>query len=98
MIMPLQNWFPAEIPSPENPILNIDCEGKSNEEIIRRAVFHSYNILEDDVKLRFDPSRFESLRENYPVRREFSSYTIHLKECPGDVEKTLKGLGFKVSK
>ncbi len=98
MIKHLGNWFPAEIPSPENQELNLDCEGKSSEEIIRKAVFHSYNIVEDDVKLRFDPSRFESLRENYPVRREFPSFKICLKDCPAETEKIIKGLGFKVTK
>ena len=94
--VPLGDWYPADIPSPEIPELIIDCEGKSNEDILRRAVFHSYNISEDDVKLRFDPSRFESLRENYPIRREFGSYTLRLKGCPVDTWSILKELGFRI--
>jgi erythronate-4-phosphate dehydrogenase len=96
--IPLTNWFPEEIPPPAESELTIDCNGKSDEEIIRKAVFHTYNIVEDDIKLRFDPSRFEKERENYPVRREFSSYTINLKGGSAEIENKLKELGFKVVK
>ncbi len=59
---------------------------------------HTYNIVEDDIRLRFDPSLFEKERENYPVRREFSYYTINLKDGNQEIEKLLKDLGFKVTK
>jgi erythronate-4-phosphate dehydrogenase len=95
--IPLGDWYPSEIPSPSEPVLTIDCSGKSTEEILRRAVFHGYNIIEDDIRLRFDPTRFEKERENYPVRREFSSYTIDLKDGNEEIVKLLKSLGFKVA-
>jgi erythronate-4-phosphate dehydrogenase len=96
--IPVHNWYPGDVPSPENPVLTIDCDGKNSEEIIRRAVIHSYNIVEDDVKLRFDPSRFESLRENYPLRREFGSYTVQLRDYPIDAFSILKELGFNIQR
>ena len=96
--IPLGDWYPTEIPAPPEPVLTIDCNGKSNEEILRRAVFHTYNIVEDDVRLRFDPSRFEKERENYPVRREFPCFTIDLKDGNEEITKLLKSLGFKVAK
>jgi len=95
--IPLADWYPSEVPDLPESVLAIDCNGKSNEEILRKAVFHSYNIVEDDVRLRFDPSRFEKERENYPVRREFSFYTIKLKGGNKGITKLLKDLGFKVS-
>lgn len=95
--IPLGDWYPSEVPAPPEPVLTIDCNGKSNEEILRRAVFHTYNIVEDDIRLRFDPSRFEKERENYPVRREFSCYTIDLKDGNEEIKKLLKSLGFKVA-
>jgi erythronate-4-phosphate dehydrogenase len=95
--IPLVDWYPSEVPAPPKPVLIIDCNGKSNEEILRRAVFHTYNIVEDDIRLRFDPSRFEKERENYPVRREFSCYTIDLKDGNEEIKKLLKSLGFKVA-
>jgi erythronate-4-phosphate dehydrogenase len=96
--IPLADWFPEELPAPSEPGLTIDCNGKSDEEIIRKAVLHTYNIVEDDIRLRFDPSRFEKERENYPVRREFSSYTINLKGGSAEIENKLKELGFIVVK
>jgi erythronate-4-phosphate dehydrogenase len=96
--IPLGDWYPPEVPSPPEPLLFIDCNGKSNEEILRRTVFHTYNIVEDDIRLRFDPSRFEKARENYPLRREFPCYTIDLKDGNAETKKTLKSLGFIVGK
>jgi hypothetical protein len=38
------------------------------------------------------------LRENYPLRREFGSYTIHLKDYPVDAFSILKELGFNIQR
>ncbi len=94
--LPVSNWYPDEVPLPPEPLLIIDSNGKSDEEILRRAVLHTYNIAEDDVKLRFDPSRFEKVREEYPVRREFSSFTVKLKGDPKKAGAILGALGFRV--
>jgi erythronate-4-phosphate dehydrogenase len=94
--IPLAGWFPAEIPVPPEPELIIDSNGKSDAEIVRRAVIHSYNIDEDDVRLRFDPSRFEKVREEYPLRREFHAYSVKLRGGSAEVREKLKELGFKV--
>jgi erythronate-4-phosphate dehydrogenase len=94
--IPLTSWYPSEVPGTHDPVLEIDCAGKTSEEIVRKAVNHTYNIVEDDVRLRFDPSRFEKERENYPVRREFSYYSINLKDGNEEAEKLLRDLGFKV--
>ncbi|HOW09347.1 MAG TPA: 4-phosphoerythronate dehydrogenase [Bacteroidales bacterium] len=95
--LPLTEWYPSEIPDTPEPVFTIDCNGKDAEDIARRAVFHSYNIIEDDVRLRFDPSRFEKERENYPVRREFPYYTINLRGAGEETVMLLKKLGFKVT-
>jgi erythronate-4-phosphate dehydrogenase len=96
--IPLIDWYPSEVPVPHEPVITIDCIGKSTEDILRKVVMHTYNIVEDDIRLRFDPSLFEKERENYPVRREFSYYTINLKDGNQEIEKLLKDLGFKVTK
>lgn len=93
--IPVSNWYP-EVPPPQEPVLVIDSNGKSCDEIVRKAVFHAYNIAEDDVKLRFDPSRFERIREQYPVRREFQAFTVKLKGDPKGAGKILGEMGFKV--
>lgn len=95
--IPLTDWYPEELPVPNEPGFTIECNGKQTDEILRKAVFHSYNIVEDDIRLRFDPSLFEKERENYPVRREFSSYTIHLKDGNNEIAALLRDLGFKIA-
>ena len=94
--LPLKNWYPENVPQPPVPEIIIDAKGKSDEDIIREAVFHTYNIAEDDIKLRFSPSDFEKQRGDYPLRREFPSYRINLKGWTKNVQKMLEGLGFKI--
>ena len=95
--LPLENWYPENLPVPASPIISIVCNGKSEEEIIGEAVNHTYNIDEDNLRLRLSPSDFEKLRENYPLRREFTSYTVDLKGGNEKVRQILKGLGFIIS-
>ena len=95
--LPLADWTPAEIPPPPQPYISIDCDGKNIEEIVRRAVFHSYNIMEDDIKLRFDPARFEKIRGEYPLRREFNAYIIKLTGATAEIRKILETMGFRTN-
>jgi erythronate-4-phosphate dehydrogenase len=94
--LPLKDWFPSEVPEPADPMLVIDCHGKSLEEIAGKAISHSYNIMADDVRLRFDPSRFEKERENYPLRREFPSYSIELRDETEEAKALISSLGFRL--
>ncbi len=42
-----KNWYPKEMPNPENySEIIIECKNKSEQEIFQNAVLHSYNILE----------------------------------------------------
>jgi len=95
--LPLTDWYPSEIPAPPAPLIPIDCNGKGNEEILRKAVLHTYNIVEDDIRLRFEPTHFEKERENYPVRREFNAYTVELRDGNDEISQLLQSLGFKVA-
>jgi erythronate-4-phosphate dehydrogenase len=94
--IPLRNWYPAEIPQPENPVKRINGKGKRDEEIISEAVMHTYNIDEDNIRLRFLPSEFEKQRGNYRVRREFSAFTVSLEGCSKKSGEMLSSLGFKI--
>ena len=94
---PPENWYPADVPFPSKAAINIDGKGKSDNDIIREAVFHTYNIEDDDRKLRCNPADFEILRGDYPLRREFPSYTINLKGGNRNVLKTLDEMGFKTN-
>ena len=94
--LPSEKWYPANVPPPASPQFTVDCKGKSEEEIIREAVFHTYNIDEDNSSLRSTLSDFEKLRGNYPLRREFTSYTAELKNGSEKIQKTIANLGFRI--
>lgn len=94
--LPLADWYPENIPSPGSPDFSIDCNGKTREEIIREAVTHTYNIDEDNNRFRLSPSEFEKLRGNYPLRREFTSYTVDISGGNEEVRQILKELGFSI--
>lgn len=94
--LPLKNWYPGNVPAPLKPEIIIDGHGKSDEQIIREAVFHTYNIEEDDTRLRFSPADFEKQRGDYPLRREFTSFNLEMKRTPADVKGKLRKIGFKI--
>lgn len=94
---PLENWYPANVPITASPYISIDCNKKPEEEIIREAVIKTYNIEEDNARLRLSPTDFEKLRGDYPLRREFTSYTADLKDGTEKVRQILNGLGFRIS-
>ncbi len=96
--LPLKSWYPENVPDPPAPEFSIDCTGKSEEDIIREAVNHTYDIAHDDFKLRFSPSDFEMHRGNYPVRREFASYLVSLEHGTAKVTDMIKAMGFKTGK
>ncbi len=93
--LPLNNWYPTELPQPQHPVINYDCDGKSIQEILIAAILHTYNILEDDERLRKYPEDFEKQRGTYPIRREFSAYTVNLKNSSKFVVDSLNKIGFK---
>jgi erythronate-4-phosphate dehydrogenase len=93
---PLDGWFPGNIPQPSDPVISIEGTNKDDLEIVKKAVLHSYNIMEDDIKLRFDPSHFEKIREEYPVRREFNAYSVKLNGGSQNAVRMLTDLGFIV--
>ncbi|MFH0843805.1 MAG: 4-phosphoerythronate dehydrogenase PdxB [Bacteroidota bacterium] len=94
--LPLNKWYPVRIPEPEKPVISINGIGKSDEDIIREAVLHTYNIDEDNINLRFAPADFEKQRGDYGLRREFSAYQVKLNGGTKTTRKILEQLGFKV--
>lgn len=96
--LPLKDWSPKDIPSPrQSRELIIDAGGKSRFEIISEAIWHSYDITEDSSLLRSNPESFEKLRGDYQIRREFTFYSITLKNAPAEYAEALQQLGFKVN-
>lgn len=90
-------WYPAEIPNPITPNkIIIDCSGKSHQQILREVVMPTYNILDDDKRLRNSVHTFEKQRGTYPVRREFPFYNIELINGREEIQTSLVELGFNV--
>jgi erythronate-4-phosphate dehydrogenase len=92
---PLKQWYPKNLPLPENPIIQINAENLSFHQIWTKAVLHTYDIMEDDKLIRQAPGTFEELRGNYPVRREFGAYTVKLKNASAEIKQKMNNLGFE---
>ena len=95
--LPLDNWYPSNVPLPVYPVIVIDGSGRTREDVIREAVLHTYDIKSDDRAFRQDPSGFEKQRGNYPLRREFPSYSVIPANTSGNVRTALESLGFRIS-
>ena len=95
--MPLENWYPGNVPGPDFPEIVIDGKAKDDDNIINEVVIHTYNIKEDDRKFRRAPSGFEKQRGDYPLRREFTSYSVRLVNSSARVRRVLGKMGFNIT-
>jgi erythronate-4-phosphate dehydrogenase len=94
--LPLYEWYPGNVPPPPVPYIEISGIGKSDEDIVREAVIHTYDIAMDDRNLRDSVSSFEKQRGDYRLRREFGAYRVRLEGGSETVNKVLEELGFKL--
>ncbi|KPJ91676.1 MAG: hypothetical protein AMJ53_11120 [Gammaproteobacteria bacterium SG8_11] len=77
---------------------------QNDDDVMYQCVVNAYDIMKDDAALRairkLDPEQrggyFDTLRKNYPVRREFSNYEVILSQDRQPLVRSLQGLGFKV--
>jgi erythronate-4-phosphate dehydrogenase len=92
----LENWQPSGVELPANPVFELDGSGLSEQEIIAKAILHTYDIRNDDQDFRKNTAQFEQLRGDYPVRREFPAFTIVPKNVEENILEVLKKLGFNV--
>ena len=96
--LPLVDWAPEGIPAPAQSLdFSIDAAGKSRQEVISEAILHAYDVLSDSDALRAKPELFEKLRGDYPVRREPSAFTLHLKGGTPQMKESLEMLDFKIT-
>ncbi len=93
----LENWHPSGIELPEKPVFELDGAGLSEQQIISKAILHTYDIRNDEADFRNDPSKFEQLRGDYPTRREFPAFTIAPKNISEGTLEILKKLGFTIN-
>jgi erythronate-4-phosphate dehydrogenase len=94
--LPLTRWQPEDLPEPATPVMNIDCEGKTKQQVLTQIILSTYKVLEDDARLRQSVETFEAQRGSYPNRREFHAYLVKLSNDHSGIGKVLKGLGFNV--
>jgi len=95
--LPLSDWRPETLPVPSEPVIDLTSgpRGKIAADMVTTAVRHTYPVEDDDRLFRSDPGNFEYLRDNYRIRREFSSYTI--KSDDTETRKILSNLGFNLT-
>ncbi|MFW5756209.1 MAG: DUF3410 domain-containing protein, partial [Tangfeifania sp.] len=92
----IDNWEPTNIEPPANPAIEIDGNQRREYSILAEAVLSTYDIETDNEALRKNPQLFENLRGDYPVRREFGTYTILAKNIENETVNKLEKMGFKV--
>ena len=95
--LPLTDWYPSELPCPAQPLrFELDCRGKSLQQCLCEAIWHTYAVNDDDGFLRASPATFEKQRGDYPVRREFAAFTVDVKNAIPEIENRLQVLGFSI--
>lgn len=92
----MEDWETNDIPEPGNPEIRINCQGLTREEIVSRAVLHTYRITEDDRRLREKVKDFEKQRGNYPLRREFNAYNLIIEHADPETKRICRKLGFNI--
>ena len=96
--LPLTDWKASGVPAPsQSTEFEIDAAGRSVQDVLTEAVLHTYDITADSNALRADLGAFEKLRGDYPVRREFSYFTVRLIGGTPEMASRLTRLGFTVA-
>lgn len=98
----IPGWNP-ELPQIEKTDLLLP-DGDTDEKKLYRLLSSIYNIESDDLKMREilkykqnkQAGYFDLLRKTYPVRREFSNFTVYLSEKEKHLNKVLESFRFKV--
>ncbi len=90
-------WQPV-LPASPVPRLEIDvASDEDDEDVLRRIIRQVYDIAGDDARLRADYRRFDKLRAEYPVRREFFNTELVLRNATITLCEKLTTLGFQLA-
>ncbi|MFN2314515.1 MAG: DUF3410 domain-containing protein, partial [Bacteroidales bacterium] len=94
--IPLHDWSPDSLPQPSEPLIDLNryTDARDPSGLAASAVRHTYPLEEDDHLFRSDPEKFEYLRDNYRIRREFGSYMV--KTANPVAAQILSTLGFNM--
>ncbi len=98
-------WDPTTVrPDAPPPEIHVCADHRDDESLLHEVVRGVYDIERDDRALRGEgappteplPARFERLRKQYPVRREFAWARVTLHGGPSSLKKRLESLSFRV--
>jgi len=92
----LDFWKPASITPPSVTELLADAAAGNLFETLWEVYQQSYDVSNDDRNLRSKPEAFESLRGDYPVRREAPAFSVRLFQGYEEIRIKLEQLGFSV--
>jgi len=92
----INNWKCTGVELPESVDIFIDGTGKTTQQILFEAITATYDIRNDDLKLRNSVETFEKQRGDYPVRREFPTFQVYCKINNIKAIHKLNQLGFKL--
>lgn len=97
--LPCTDWAVQDIPAPEQNLeFSIDAAGLTPRQVLEEAILYSYNIKSDDARLRENPDGFELQRSDYPVRREFTAFSVKLlNDESGRSTVYLREAGFNIA-
>ncbi len=88
------NWYPVVLLPEDSTSLAIDCKNKTYQENLYEAILPTYQIMNDDARLRTSPETFEQQRSSYPIRREYPTYELKLNNPDGGAAAMFRNLGF----
>ena len=95
-------WSPEDLMPPTVvPLIETDAAGKNDEHVLREIVRKVYDIEADDSALRSgrgkdSAAHFDSLRKNYPVRREFRYTRVKARNAGPGLQQKIAALGFGI--
>jgi len=92
--LPLKDWYPDNLPLPDEANIQLDAGGIDIQQNLVKAIIHTYNIKEDDKRLRASVETFEEQRGSYPQRREFQAYSVKINNGDSDLVNALNKIGF----
>ncbi len=98
--------LPGLAEPPPGPRLRLEANGETQQSLLAEAVFSCYDVREDCAHLKQmltmqeseSKQWFDSLRKNYPLRREFSAFTIAAHDLSDRACSGLGELGFLIEK
>ncbi|MCP4311660.1 MAG: 4-phosphoerythronate dehydrogenase PdxB [Bacteroidetes bacterium] len=92
----LDEWQPGDITPPVHDQILGDAASGDLYEILWDLYRQTYDVKADDSRLREHPETFESLRGNYPLRREPQAYSVRLFQGNEEIREIIEALGFSM--